>query len=398
MLGMGLGIMHISSMSAFIAPLEQEFHWSRAQISSALSIVTVFSVVAAYFVGLLIDRIGPRRIALPGAITYCLAFASLAAMTNSTLHWVLCWVAIGVSVQFVKPTVWAAAVASRFSRSRGLAIAVTMAGAGIATAVNPVLATMLLQGFSWRVAYLGLAASWGLIAIPICWLAFYGANDNRIGSTRSHGPRDRGMIAGVDLKDAFLGHRFWLIAFGIVMTTAVTMGLIVHFIPVAMDNGLSGAQAAAAAGSIGLSSIAGRLLTGYLIDRLSGRLVGSAAFVMPAIACWLLLYEDSLFSYVIAASVLGFSLGADADVGAYLMSRYFGLRNFGALYGALIGLIGLATGGGPLIAGLVYDNLGNYQTFLHAGIPVSIVAASLLLFIGKYPDLPERSQENGGGR
>lgn len=388
-LGIGLGVIHLYSMGVFITPLSQEFGWRRVEISSALSIVTVFSVVSAYFVGLLVDRLGPRRIAIPGAVAYCLSFAALATLSGALWHWWLCWILIAVTVQFVKPTVWAAAVTSRFTASRGLAIAVMMTGTGIASSVNPLVANALLEAFDWRAAYVGLAALWAVVTIPLCVRTFYGATDAQRGPKGA--VADPRTLTGMTLRRALLGRQFWTLAISVVASTAIIMGTMVHFIPAAIDGGLDSTSAAAVAGLIGISSITGRLVTGLVIDRFSGRIVGAVAFALPMIACLLLLMPGaSTVHFAIAACVIGFALGADADVGAYLVSRYFGLRHFGALYGALIGLLGLATGGGPLLAGLAFDWTQSYQIYFQAGIPVCAVASLLLLTIGPYPepDLP----------
>lgn len=386
-LGIGLGVMHLYSMGAFIEPLEHAFGWQRLQVSSALSIVTALSVVSAYVVGLLVDRFGPRRIALPGIVLYCSAFASLASLHGSLAQWWACWGLIAISVQLVKPTVWVAAVASRFVSSRGLAISVVMTGTGAASIINPVLATFLLERFGWRVAYLGLAAAWALIALPVCWFCFYGFSDQM---RRRNTAVDRETMPGLDLRQALTGRRFWTLAASVVMATLIVMGLMVHFIPLAIAGGISPASAAFIASIMGFSSVGGRLLTGLWIDRMNGRLVAAAAFMLPCVACLLLMssavFADRYIIYVIAACLTGFALGADGDLGAYLVSRYFGIRRFGALYGALIGLLGLATGGGPLLAGYIYDMTQSYVAYLQVGVAGSIASSLLILTLGPYPE------------
>jgi MFS family permease len=135
--GVGMGGIHIYSLGTFIIPLSTAFGWSRAQITSGLSIVSLFSVIFSAFVGLLIDRVGPRRIAIPGVLAFCSAVALLSTTGSSIWNWWLLWILVAASIQLAKATVWTTAIATRFARNRGFAIALVLSGAGISTALTP---------------------------------------------------------------------------------------------------------------------------------------------------------------------------------------------------------------------------------------------------------------------
>jgi MFS family permease len=108
---------------------------------------------------------------------------------------------------------------------------------------------------------------------------------------------------------------------------------------------------------------------------------------MPCGACFLLLSFPGSFPHaLLAACLLGASLGADADLCSYLVARYFGLRHFGALYGALISVLGLSVGVGPPVAGLVYEQTGSYDAYFLAGIPICLLASLMIWLLGPYRD------------
>jgi MFS family permease len=146
-----------------------------------------------------------------------------------------------------------------------------------------------------------------------------------------------------------------LLASALFSFTAI--GAVVHFVPILTDRGAAPLEAAGIASLVGIFSIVGRLGTGVLLDRFPGHLIGAAAFLLPIIASVLLLLDGANpLSQVIAAAVLWLTVGSEVNVITYLAARHFGLKNFGALYGALLMAFSLGTACGPLAAGAVFDH------------------------------------------
>lgn len=116
---------------------------------------------------------------------------------------------------------------------------------------------------------------------------------------------------------------------------------------------------------VGIFSIFGRLGTGLLLDRFPAHMVGAGAFLLPIIACALLFFDGANpLSQAVAAAIFGLTVGAEVDVIAYLVSRHFGLKNFGVFSGAMIGALALGVAFGPLGAGAAFDWYGSYAQFL----------------------------------
>lgn len=379
-LGYATSVIHVYSIGPFIEPLQAEFGWGRAQISLGLTIASFVSAVFCIPVGMLVDRIGPRRIGLVGVLLMTGAYALLGTATGGKANWALLWTLIAIGTLGVQATVWTSAVTSRFEKSRGLALAITLSGASLSAALFPVLATWLIGKYGWRFGFTGLAGLWIAFVFPFLFLLFRGAQDQ--GKTQAAAAEPR-VLTGLTLAEGLRSPALYklLMAAGLFSFTAV--GTLVHFVPILTGAGVPRLEAAGIAGLIGLFSIIGRLGTGFLLDRFRAQHVGAVAFLLPVVGLGLLLVDGAnpLYQMVAAASI-GLTLGAEVDVIAYLAAKYFGLKNFGALYGAMVMALSLGTSFGPLSAGAIYDRFGSYAPFMTLDIGLMLISALALLSLG----------------
>jgi MFS family permease len=165
--------------------------------------------------------------------------------------------------------------------------------------------------------------------------------------------------------------------------------IIVHIVPMLTSDGLSLAQATTVAALLGVASLTGKLLTGWLIDRFGAGLLPSLAFGGPGLAYALLLQASgSMWLLSGAVVLLGYCSGAAIQLTTYLTTRYAGLRNFGAIFGIVSSLMAGASGIGPVLAGQIFDLSGSYTMLLMAGVPVSLVAGLSVFRLGPYPEFP----------
>ncbi|HEY8385996.1 MAG TPA: MFS transporter [Porticoccaceae bacterium] len=403
-LGYATSVIHVYAMGPFIEPLQQDFGWTRAQVSSGITISAFISAVFCIPIGMLVDRIGPRRVALIGIVLITSGYALLGTATGGATNWVLLWVILAFGTLWVQATVWTSAVASRFEVSRGMALAVTLSGASVAATVFPILATALIGAFGWRTAFMGMSGLWLALVFPMLLFCFRGAHDDirrpgRHGAphatttTNNAGPAK--VLTGVSLGEGLRSATLYklLIAAGLFSFTII--GAMVHFVPILTDGGADPMAAASMASLIGIFSIVGRLATGMLLDRFPGHYVGAAACLLPICASALLLLDGTNpVSQSVAAIGLGLTLGAEVDVIAYLTTRHFGLKNFGALYGALVMALSMGTAFGPLAAGGVYDYFGSYAEFLLLATGLMTVSAISLLSLGHPPVLVQAAAQS----
>lgn len=383
-LGIGVASVSVYAVGIFIEPLEKEFGWSRAQISSGQTVVSLMGALLAPFMGMAIDRFGPRRIGVIGVIAYCAALAAFSLTGPSIWTWWGLWGLLGAAAMFIKPTVWTAGVSSMFSTGRGMALSVMLCGTGLGSSLTPIVSNWLINAYGWRTAFVGLGLFWGLLVIPPIFFLFTSAKDrHRTGATQSVPVQH---LTGVTARQGFLSLTFLRLAIAAFVTTLVIVSFTINLVPILSSQGIDRAEAAGIAGIIGLATVTGRLTGGYLLDRVNGGLVGGVSVALPIISCALLLTFPGNVSVAMAAVlVLGLSLGVELDAVAYLSTRHFGMRNFGLLFGTISGMLALATGLGPLLVSLVYDNTGSYQPALIAYIPGCVLASAMFLTLGRYP-------------
>ncbi len=381
-LGYATSVIFVYALGPFIQPIQAEFGWSRAQISFGITIASFISALCCVPMGMLIDKLGPRKIGLVGVLLMAIAFGLLGTATGTKLNWIVLWCIVAFATLWVQATVWTSAVTSRFERSRGIALATTLSGASVSATIFPVLGTWLIEYFDWRLAFMILSGGWILIVFPLVCFFFRGKQDehktapHRVhhhDSTASDGGDASDIVdtvaekelPGLTLAEGFRSPVLYklLVAGGCFAFTAI--GIVVHFVPILTDHGADPKTAGGIASLIGIFSIIGRLGTGFLLDKFPGHLVGAFAFLIPIIACTLLLIDGgNHVNQSIAAAIFGLTLGSEVDVIAYLAARHFGLKNFGALYGALVMALSLGTAFGPLTAGFVFDSFGSYTPFL----------------------------------
>lgn len=382
-LGYATSVIHIYGIGPFYGPIAAEFGWSRTEVTFGLTIATLVQAVGGVFIGLAVDRFGPRRFGVVGLVLLGLAFALLGSTDGSLLNWYLLWGLIAIAALPVQASVWTSAVASRFTASRGMAFAVTLCGASIAAGVFPPLATALIGALGWRAAFPVQAAVWLAIAFPVIFLFFHGRYDKgRRQKTEDLGAKPADL-PGASLAEGLRSSVYHRLFIASLLFTFTIIALVVHFTAILGDAGASPMAAAGIASVIGWFSLAGRLGTGMLLDRLPASLVGAAVFLLPVLGCLLLLLGGGSFLAMAAASALiGLTLGAEIDVVVYLLTRHFGLRNFGGLYGGLLAALSIGTAIGPLAAAQVYDRTGSYAGFLW--LALGFMAASSLA-IGTLP-------------
>jgi MFS family permease len=380
-LGYATSVIHIYGLGPYIQPIAQSFGWSRTQVTAGLTIATLVQALMSVPVGLAVDRLGPRVLGVVGVVCSAAAFALIGTATGSATNWYLLWLVMAVATLPVQATIWTSAVASRFVTSRGLALAVTLCGASIAQALFPYLGARLIAAFGWQQAMAVQALVWIAIAFPVILRFFRSAHEP--GAAGAARPALAGASFAEGLRSTVYARLFLT---GLMLTFAM-VALSIHFVPVLTARGATPTGAAAIASLIGLASLAGRLGTGFLIDRFPAHVVGAGVFLMPAAGALLLLYSGAEGAGpMVAAALIGLTLGAEIDVLVFVLTRHFGLRAFGALYGALLIALSLGTAIGPLVAARVFDRSGSYDPFLWVVVGLMLASSAALFSLPRPPE------------
>lgn len=387
-LGMTLVAVHAYALGVMIGPLEQEFGWSRAEISAGPLVTSIVTLLLAVSGGRLVDRFGPRKIALIGVPFYAAALALISTAGPSLVSWLLLYALLAVALVSVYPSVWTAAIAQRFEKNRGLALAIVLSGTGIASAVVPLLGANLIESYGWRGAYIGLGALSFILVFPLVVLLF--AREKP-----PERPADLKLAKArpVETTGELVSPKFIRLAIGGVIFSLGATGLGINAVPILMEEGFSLIVAAEVAGLIGIGTITGRIVGGFLLDRIDGRFVAMGCALGALFAAIIFLATDqSRLAASIACLMLGLTAGAEYDACAYLTTRHFSPRHFAALFGLLGGLFGFTSGIAPFIANSLYGVFGNYDGILWAIIPMFVIASLMFLSLGRYPDTVEASE------
>jgi predicted MFS family arabinose efflux permease len=383
-----------SSMSVLIGPISEEFGWSRTLVSAGSSISSITTAVLSPFFGILIDRYGTRKLALPGLVITAFALSAMSLATGSAAQWLALWAIYAVITLSVKTTVWTTAVAGVFEKSRGLALALTLAGATAAHTIMPVLSNFLVIQFGWRMTFVWIGMGMGALTLLLSFFFLYDAHDrHKTAAAAGKTSAARPDFPGLTVSEAWRDSALWRIAISIFVIMALTIGLLYHQIEILSEMGVSRTNAAWLASLAGAVGIIGKLITGVLLDRYRGNLVGGITMTSAAVAFAIFLMGTKTVPVLIFAMLVnGYTAGAKLHIASYLTVQYCGMKNFGKIYGVITTMVSLGSGVGPLLAGVIYDATGNYDAFLMAGT-VGLVVSGLMLFtLPGYPDWEAREK------
>jgi MFS family permease len=376
----GLGVFFASllayAFAILLKPLAQEFSWSREAIASAYGVMAVVSAASAPLVGRLLDRFGPRRVIVPCLIVASSAFASLAALTADLWRLYLVFGVIGAVVGGTTSLAYSRAVSTWFDRRRGTALAVVIAGGAVGAIVHPPVTQSLVERLGWRGACLALGGAF--LAVGLSNVVAFVRERPAPVADRTH------ALPGATVREALGSWMFWILIVMVFGSMLAMNGAIVHLAALLADRGVPAARAAVAVSAMGAASLAGRLLTGGLLDRFHGPRVAFGLLTVAGVGTFLLAAADSFPMGVLAAVLIGVGSGGELDVAPYLLSRYFGLRSLSALYGLVWTAMGLAGAAGPILMGRAFDATGSYDAVLVQFAVGTVAVGALTLTLPAY--------------
>ena len=370
---LSVGTLLLYSFGVFVRPLAAEFHWTRAQISLALTIGQLTVAVASPIWGFFVDRFGPRRVLVSSIIGLSLGFGSLALLTPHLWHLYLVFAIFTLVGAGSSPVGYAAVLVRSFERHLGLALGLALMGIGLGASLLPSFAQTLVGSYGWRVGYAVMGITTLVVTLPA---ALFATRNARL-------PLPASVRANVSIGPMLLTRAFTLMC-AIFILLAMASGTLAHLVPMMIDRGIAPAAAARYAGLAGIAVIAGRGGIGWLLDRVNAaRLLAGIALSMLA-AVLLLLYGHGAPAGYLAALLLGSVLGAEVDFTAFLVRRYFGNAAFGRLYGIAFGLFSAGVGVGTLLLGLSFDRFGGYRPALMLFAVLVVVAAAATFALPAY--------------
>ena len=374
-LGAGTGVYPLIfySLGAFVGPLTERFGWSRADVTAAPLFFTFASLLAGSLVGGLADRLGARRVVIVSQVLLVLGLLAMTQVGRSVWTLYAGYFALAILGAGTMTMTWARAITGWFVAARGLALGLSLVGTGLIGAILPSYINALVLWGGWQAGYVGLAMLPLVLGLPITLLLFREPEEAAPGRAPVDIRND-----GHDFRAAIRTWAFWQMTVAFFLAALAIGGVMVNIIPMLVDRGVGKTTAAGLASLIGIAVTIGRLVSGYLLDRIAARLVAFAMFILPAIACVLLMFAGgSLILNGMAIAFVGLAGGAEHDVAGYFTARYFGRRNYGAIYGLLYTIYCVGSGIGPLLMGGFADRFHSDYPGLAMGM-VAFLAAAVL--------------------
>jgi MFS family permease len=381
------------SMGAFMAPIQDAFGWNRAEFSLGYSVHMLPGFLVPPLVGILIDRYGPRWVAVFGALAFGVTYSLLATATGSIANWLLLWLLLGAAGQVANITLWCAAVSTVFSASRGLALTVVMCGTAVAASLWPLLSNWLIEHYDFRTALAAIGVGIGGTVALLAWLGLRVVPRPRwpeakeIAIPSPAAAEAKAAAPGLTVREGVRSPFFYKLLVLIIVSYGVVLSLTLHLIPLLTAAGLARNTAVMIAGSYGIALIVGKLLVGAVLDRVPARLIAIATNVV-LIACLILfaIPNPGVSLSMVSVLLLGIAYGMIGPTVPYLASRYFGMRSYGRLFGIATTAYAVGASVGPWLAGHVYDVTHSYRLFLLGNIPLALIAIALCATLGPYPD------------
>jgi sugar phosphate permease len=368
--------------TAVFEPIVDEFHWSYAQVSFAASIRGLETGLLAPLVGLLVDRLGPRRLIFTGATITGLGLLLLGRINSlATFYGVFILITTGIStcVGVVPMTV----VGNWFRKRVSLVTGIVVSGSAIGGLLVP-LVTKIIDTFEWRGAMTIFGLGAWVILLPLSLLVRHkpeqygylpdGEVSRKLDVDESQPPEEDTMV-DIGVKQALKSRVFWHISLGIMCHFLVVIAVITHVMPYMSSIGIPRMTSSLVASAIPLTSIGGRLSFGWFGDRFDKRRVTAVGLILVGLSMLFFSYVATVGTWLLVLFVILFGIGYGGPVpmSAALVREYFGKARLGTILGLAMGVTYIGSIVGPPLAGWVYDTYGSYQGAWLALAGVAIV-------------------------
>jgi len=375
-----------SSPSVLITPLENEFGWDRAALGSAVAINLLCFGLVAPIAGMLVQRVGVKRLMLAGIALYSAALAGTIFM-GSFWQLALLWgVAMGLGTGATASVLQATIATRWFVGRRGLVVGLL----GTSTSTGqlifiPVLMAIVVT-FGWRGAPLLMLGLASLLVIPLLvWmkedpsdvgLEPYGANT----ATAAAAAADDAPAVGV--RSAARTTEFWLLCSTFFVCGATSNGLIgTHLLPHSIEHGIAPVLAATTVGIMGGMNFVGTLTSGWLTDKMDPRKLLAFFFAFRGVSLLILPFVADFEGLLIFALIFGFDWFATVPPTVTLTAKLFGRRSVATLYGWIFACHQLGAATAAFGGGVIRVWVGDYYPAFLAGGVLAVSAAMLALLI-----------------
>lgn len=374
--------------SSMVVPLGKAFGWTPAQLQPAITFLFLGAIISSQVVGWLNKRFGLRKVTLVSLVALSCGFLLLTQIGGSVWSLYFGFIFIAWAGFGTLQVTWTHLINIWFERNRGLALALTLSGTGIAAIVMPPLVTWVTEKWNWQAGFITMALMAAVLAIPLVffWMTTTIPGKNVVADSQGNKPLSNDL-SGLTFKQGLRSRKFWTCNIALTLVVSAILGIVTNGVPILRGRGMSPIEASQIFSSFGISLILGRVVVGYLVDRLWAPGVAAVALALPALGCVMFGLAGANVPYLVIATLLvGVGAGAEFDLAAFLVSRYFGLRDYGRLFGLHLGLITAGASASPLLFGMMFKMTGSYVALLSYCTICFAIGPILLLTLGRYPE------------
>jgi MFS family permease len=373
-LALGPSVLAVLTITQYIVPIQKEFGWTRVQVSLAFTIVAYMIVLISPLQGVLADRFGPRNVVLASIPLFALSLAALYFTPKNLAVYYVLWSIVPVAAIGLWPLGYLQVVSRWFDRKLGLALGIANAGIGVGSTFVPMIVGPIIAQYSWRHALLALAGLVLFVSWPVVFLCLREPTVAESAARRRNPKKAFGMSFGEARQEP----TFWVLNIAFFMLGLTATSIVSQQSPLLLEAGWTTLQTSRLLTTFGFGLLFARVAVGFIIDYIFAPRVMTTVSIGGAVAC--VLYATYPNAAYVSAMLIGFLLGAEFDVLAFLIKRYYGSAAYGKIYGVIFGVFYLGSGLG--IVGLAWcrQTFGNYDTglFIAAGI---LVASALLMLV-----------------
>jgi MFS family permease len=375
-----IGVMG-NSFGIFTKAISAEFGWDRSTATLGLTIQHIFSGLSFVPLGAVLLRFDVRKptalfVTLCAGCIFCLGLVP----NSPTIYYAL-FAVLGACSAAATAMPYSVAIVRWFDDQRGLALGIMVTGTGVGASLMPLLTNYLLTNYGWRVGFMGLGLL--MAAGTLFALAFM------VRTPRT--PQRHEMVNDTEAAPTVFEiftrlPRFWLIAGPIFLLSIAVSGILVNIVPIMTDKGYSAASAVGMLSVAGIASVASRAVVGVCLDRILAPFVATGVLLIATAGLLIVLLAPvSLPAAYISAVCIGFSLGAEADVITFMVSRYFRPAIYSKVVGTVFLLFAWGNAAGISVASYAHDYLGSYRPAIEVFIGLTVLSIIIVLRLGEYP-------------
>jgi MFS family permease len=363
------------TLSIFAPELIEEFGWSKAQfaLTGTLQGISVLTIpIAGWFT----DRFGARIAVTIGFFAISLGFLAYTVMDGSLLVFFVIWITQHLLGVLTTSLVFTRVIVERFDQARGTSLSLLMMGPPLSGAVAAPILGSIIDASGWRAGFVALAIA-SAVGGAIC-VVMMGRKKRDAPTKEPKIPLTRAELMAIVRTRTFI-----LLVGGMALINLPQVFAASQIKLVVMAGGVSDNLATWMVSLYAIGVIAGRAIFGVALDRIGPHLVALFALSLPAIG-YLVLASPQTLPWVVAGGVMivGIAQGAEGDIGAYMVSRHFDLKNYSTILGFV--RAGLDGGGaiGALILSLTLAATDSYGPFLYMAAAASLVGAICYFIVG----------------